>query len=63
MPPRLLLAPAGHGKTEYLVQRIRKILSDEPFGPALVIVPNGWLLPGERWALKSTHSTHSTPNC
>jgi ATP-dependent helicase/nuclease subunit B len=40
MPPRLLLAPAGHGKTEHLIWRIRQILSDEPLAPVLVIVPN-----------------------
>ena len=48
MPPRLLLAPAGYGKTEYLVQRIRKILSDEPFAPVLVIVPNAIQVAGFR---------------
>lgn len=37
---RLLLAPAGHGKTEYLIQRIRQLLADEPIAPVIVIVPN-----------------------
>lgn len=40
MPPRLLIAPAGHGKTEYIVQRIRQVLADEPLAPVLAVVPN-----------------------
>ncbi len=40
MAPRLLLAPAGHGKTEYIIQRIRGLLTDEPLVPVIVIVPN-----------------------
>lgn len=40
MPPRLLLAPAGHGKTEYVIRRIRQVLAEEPFAPVIVIVPN-----------------------
>ena len=40
MPPRLLLAPAGHGKTESVIQRIRQVLADEPLAPVTVIVPN-----------------------
>ncbi|MGD8403307.1 MAG: PD-(D/E)XK nuclease family protein [Anaerolineales bacterium] len=51
MPPRLLLAPAGHGKTEYLIQRIRRILSDEPLAPVLVIVPNAIQAAGFRQRL------------
>ncbi len=38
--PRLLLAPAGHGKTEHLIQKIRQLLADEPFAPVIVLVPN-----------------------
>lgn len=38
--PRLLLAPAGHGKTEYLIQHIRRVLADEPLAPVIVVVPN-----------------------
>ncbi len=38
--PRLLLAPAGHGKTEYLIQHIRRVLAEEPFVPVIVVVPN-----------------------
>lgn len=37
---RLLLAPAGHGKTEHLIQRIRQVLKEEPLVPVTVIVPN-----------------------
>jgi ATP-dependent helicase/DNAse subunit B len=51
MSPRLLLAPAGHGKTEYLVQRIRQILSDESLAPVLVIVPNAIQAAGFRQRL------------
>lgn len=38
--PRLLLAPAGHGKTERLILRIRQLLVEEPLAPVIVIVPN-----------------------
>ena len=40
MHPRLLLAPAGHGKTEHVIQRIRRVLTDEPLAPVIAIVPN-----------------------
>ena len=40
MPPRLLLAPAGYGKTESVIRRIRQLLADEKLAPVLVIVPN-----------------------
>ena len=51
MHPRLLLAPAGHGKTEHLIRRIRQILSEEPFAPVLVIVPNAIQAAGFRQRL------------
>jgi len=51
MHPRLLLAPAGHGKTEYLIQRIQQILSDELLAPVLVIVPNAIQTAGFRQRL------------
>ncbi len=37
---RLLLAPAGHGKTERVIQRARQVLAEEPLAPIFVIVPN-----------------------
>jgi len=37
---RLLLAPAGHGKTERVIQRIQSALAEEPLTPVIVIVPN-----------------------
>ena len=40
MPPHLLLAPAGHGKTEHLIRRIRQVTAEEPLAPVMVIVPN-----------------------
>ncbi len=38
--PRLLLAPAGHGKTERVIRRIRQALADAPLAPVIVVVPN-----------------------
>jgi ATP-dependent helicase/DNAse subunit B len=37
---QLLLAPAGHGKTERVIQRIRQVLAEEPLAPVIVVVPN-----------------------
>lgn len=37
---RLLLAPAGHGKTERVIQRIQQVLAEEPLAPIIAIVPN-----------------------
>ena len=36
----LLLAPTGHGKTEYVLNRIRDVQADEPLAPVWVILPN-----------------------
>ena len=51
MPPRLLLAPAGHGKTEHIIRRIRQVLADQPLAPVLVIVPNSIQAAGFRQRL------------
>jgi len=40
MPACLLLAPAGHGKTEYALNRIRAVRAEEPLAPIWVILPN-----------------------
>jgi ATP-dependent helicase/nuclease subunit B len=40
MPSRLFLAPAGHGKTERIIQIIRQVAAEEPLAPVTVIVPN-----------------------
>jgi ATP-dependent helicase/nuclease subunit B len=37
---QLLLAPAGHGKTERLIQRVRRVLAEAPLAPVIVVVPN-----------------------
>jgi ATP-dependent helicase/nuclease subunit B len=37
---RLLLAPAGHGKTQFVIEQIRAVLASEPLSPIIVIVPN-----------------------
>lgn len=36
----LLVAPAGHGKTQYALQRIAALLAEEPLAPVIVILPN-----------------------
>lgn len=51
MPSRLLLAPAGHGKTEHLLRRVRQILNDEPLALVFVIVPNAIQAAGFRQRL------------
>jgi len=38
--PRLLLAPAGYGKTEKIIQSIRQVLAEQPLAPVIAIVPN-----------------------
>lgn len=51
MPPRLLLAPAGHGKTESVIRRIRQVMAEKPLAPVLVIVPNSIQAAGFRQRL------------
>ena len=51
MPPRLLLAPAGYGKTQYIIEQIRTILAKEPLSPVIVIVPNSIQAAGFRQRL------------
>ena len=48
---RLLLAPAGHGKTEHLIRHIRQVLAEEPFAPVVVVVPNAIQAAGFRQRL------------
>jgi len=40
MTTRLFVAPAGHGKTQYAIDRIRAIKASEPLAPVTVILPN-----------------------
>ncbi len=40
MTVRLLLAPAGRGKTQYAIDRIRATLAAEPLAPIAVVLPN-----------------------
>jgi len=54
---RLLLAPAGHGKTERLVQRIRQVAADEPLAPVMAVVPNSIQAAGFRQRLASAGGT------
>jgi len=53
MSARLLLAPAGHGKTEFLIRQIRDIKAGEPFAPVTVIVPNAIQARGFRQRLSA----------
>ncbi len=39
-PIRLLLAPTGHGKTEYALNRIRAARAEHPLAPIWVLLPN-----------------------
>jgi len=50
---RLLLAPAGHGKTEFVISQIRDIKASEPFAPVTVIVPNAIQARGFRQRLSA----------
>ncbi|NCP88072.1 MAG: hypothetical protein CO094_12375 [Anaerolineae bacterium CG_4_9_14_3_um_filter_57_17] len=49
--PRLLLAPAGHGKTQFVIEQIRATLASEPLSPIIVIVPNSIQAAGFRQRL------------
>ncbi len=49
--PRLLLAPAGHGKTQFVIEQIRATLASEPLAPVIVIVPNSIQAAGFRQRL------------
>ncbi len=48
---RLLLAPAGHGKTQFVIEQIRAVLAGEPLSPIIVIVPNSIQAAGFRQRL------------
>lgn len=48
---RLLLAPAGHGKTQFVIEQIRATLASEPLSPIIVIVPNSIQAAGFRQRL------------
>lgn len=54
MPPRLLLAPAGHGKTQFVIEQIRAVLAGEPLAPIIVIVPNSIQAAGFRQRLSAS---------
>ena len=49
--PRLLLAPAGHGKTQFVIEQIRATLASDPLSPIIVIVPNSIQAAGFRQRL------------
>ncbi|MFB0533996.1 MAG: PD-(D/E)XK nuclease family protein [Anaerolineae bacterium] len=40
MSPSVLLAPAGHGKTNYCIARIQEVRAADPLAPTWVILPN-----------------------
>ncbi|MDP1547365.1 MAG: AAA family ATPase [Anaerolineales bacterium] len=48
---RLLLAPAGHGKTQFVIEQIRATLASKPLSPVIVIVPNSIQAAGFRQRL------------
>lgn len=48
---RLLLAPARHGKTQFVIEQIRAALASEPLSPVIVIVPNSIQAAGFRQRL------------
>ena len=49
--PRLLLAPAGHGKTQFVIEQIRAVLASEPLSHVIVVVPNSIQAAGFRQRL------------
>lgn len=51
MSSRLLLAPAGHGKTQFVIDQIRAVLARESLSPIIVIVPNSIQAAGFRQRL------------
>jgi ATP-dependent helicase/nuclease subunit B len=51
MSVRLLLAPAGHGKTQFVIEQICATLAGEPLSPVIVIVPNSIQAAGFRQRL------------
>jgi len=55
--PRLLLAPAGYGKTEKIIQRIRQVLAEQPLAPVIAIVPNMIQAAGFRQRLAAAGGT------
>ena len=54
---RLLLAPAGHGKTQFVIEQIRAVLAREPLSPVIVIVPNSIQAAGFRQRLCASGGT------
>lgn len=40
MTTQLYLAPAGHGKTTYALERIRRVRAAEPLAPVTMVLPN-----------------------
>jgi ATP-dependent helicase/nuclease subunit B len=40
MTPRLLIAPAASGKTQYAIVRLRAVKASDPFAPVTIILPN-----------------------
>ena len=40
MSPRILLAPAGQGKTQHCIARIQEVRAEAPLAPIWVILPN-----------------------
>jgi hypothetical protein len=53
----LLLAPAGHGKTQFVIEQIRATLASEPLSPIIVIVPNSIKAAGFRQRLCASGGT------